>query len=56
MEEYPLWRIWSKKGTPIDELRNKWTYVDVMKALAIMDQEDDWECAVEGIQARDREN
>lgn len=40
--EYPLWRIWLKTGTAIDELR-KMTYIDVMKANAILDHKEDME-------------
>jgi hypothetical protein len=48
--EYPLWRIWTKKGTPLNELKYQWTYPDILKALAIMDMEDDYDCAIEGYQ------
>jgi len=32
-----VWRIWYEKGVPLDELRYKWTYPDLLKANAILD-------------------
>jgi hypothetical protein len=43
-QEYPLWRIWLKTGTPVHELR-KWLYIDVLKANAILDMKEDQEAA-----------
>ena len=48
-EEFLLWRIWQKKGVPLDELRNKWTYEDLLHANAVLDMDEDIEAAVDGL-------
>lgn len=53
--EFPLWRIWSEKGTSIEELRYKWTYPDVLKANAILDMQADFETGMNEIDRRDME-
>jgi len=35
---------------PLKELRWQWTYADVLKALAILDMDSDYDIAMEGIQ------
>jgi hypothetical protein len=44
--EYILWRIWKKTSIPIDELRYKWTYSDILKANALLDMDNDYESAM----------
>jgi hypothetical protein len=36
-EEFLVWRIWYEKGTPPHELRNEWTYEDLLKANSVLD-------------------
>jgi hypothetical protein len=44
-----IWRIWQEKGTPLDELRYKWTYEDLLHANAILDMSSDMNTAMEGL-------
>ena len=45
-QEWLLWRIWLKKGTPLNELKYDWTYIDLLKANALLDMEETNEIAV----------
>jgi hypothetical protein len=49
-EEYLIWRIWSSKKVPLQELRQEWTYKDLLKANAILDYEETYELAADGLQ------
>jgi hypothetical protein len=49
MNEYPLWRLWLSKGIPLQELRWNWTYPDILKANAVLDFQDDYELAIDGV-------
>lgn len=40
--------MWQKKAVPLDELRNKWTYEDLLHANAVLDMDEDIEAAVDG--------
>ncbi len=44
-----IWRVWQKKSVPLDELRQKWTYEDLLHANAVLDMEEDIEAAVDGL-------
>jgi hypothetical protein len=48
-----LWRVWSKKGTPLQELREEWTYPDLLKANAILEMEDAFETGMETLRAKE---
>jgi hypothetical protein len=52
--EYPIWRIWLEKGTPLNELRHSWTYEDLMYANAILDMQADTEMALDGLLETER--
>ena len=41
--------MWQKKQVPLDELRNRWTYEDLLHANAVLDMEEDTEAAVDGL-------
>jgi len=43
-----------KQGTPLDEIRERWTRQDVMKANAILDMQDDFELGLDGLTKDDR--
>jgi len=45
-----IWRIWQEKGTPLDELRYKWTYEDLLHATAVLDMDSDMRTALDGLQ------
>lgn len=44
--EYMIWRIWIEKGTPLDELKNKWTYPDLLKANDLLNMQSDYSNAI----------
>ena len=48
-DEFLIWRVWQKKGVPLDELRNRWTYEDLLHANAVLDMDEDIEAAVDGL-------
>ena len=52
--EMPLWRIWLETGTDIELIR-KWTYPDVLKALAVLDMRDEYRMAMDRLQYEDTE-
>lgn len=41
--------MWQKKCVPLDELRYKWTYEDLLHANAVLDMDEDIEAAVDGL-------
>lgn len=43
LSQYPIYRIWLKKGTPLNELNYEWTYEDIIKANAVLDMEQCYE-------------
>jgi hypothetical protein len=49
-----IWRIWQEKGTPLDEIRHKWTYEDVLHANAVLDMSSDMNTALDGLQEFER--
>jgi hypothetical protein len=55
-EEYPVMRVWEKSNftIPLDDLRYKWTYPDLMKALSSMDMSTSYDLAFEGQAEKDR--
>ena len=44
-----IWRIWQEKGTPLNELRDQWTYEDLLHANAVFDMSQDMNTAMEGL-------
>jgi hypothetical protein len=48
-EQYLIWRVWYEKGTPLAELRNKWTYEDLLHANAVLDMYADMNMAQDGL-------
>ena len=48
-DEFLIWRVWQRKSVPLDELRNRWTYEDLLHANAVLDMDDDLEAAVDGL-------
>jgi hypothetical protein len=47
--EYPIWRIWLAKNVPLNELRWEWTYEDILKANAMLDYQEAYDLAMEGM-------
>lgn len=41
--------MWREKGVPLDELRYRWTYEDLLHANAVLDMDADIEAAVDGL-------
>ena len=50
-----IWRIWLEKGTPLNEMKNEWTYVDLLKANALLDMMEDHRAVLEGVQEEQRQ-
>jgi len=46
-EEFPIWRVWLNTNEPLNEIRFNWTFIDVMKANALLDMQDDMKGAVD---------
>lgn len=44
-DEFLLWHIWKRSGVNLNELKNEWTYVDLLKAKAVLDMYDDYDAA-----------
>ncbi len=36
-ELFPIYRIWKETGTSLNEIKEQWTYEDVLNANAILD-------------------
>jgi hypothetical protein len=55
-EEYPIWRVWKEcnGSIPLDELRYKWTYPDLLKAMSVMDMYTSYDLAFEGHAEKER--
>lgn len=41
-EEYQLWRVWLEMKIPLNELKHKWTYSDLLKANDLLDMQADY--------------
>ena len=55
-EEFPLWRIWLKKSIPLNELRNEWTYPDILKANALLDMQEAYEMGLNQVSMEEVEH
>lgn len=44
---WPIWRLWNDKGIDLHKLKWEWTWVEVMEANAILDQQVDQKAAVD---------
>ena len=52
--EYPLWSIWLKKGVPLDELKYRWTYDDLLRSQAMIDMESAYDGAIHEMMSREK--
>jgi hypothetical protein len=48
--------VWYEKGTPLTELRDNWSYEDILHANAILDMYADMNTAQDGILEQERKN
>lgn len=52
-DEYLIWRIWKAKNISLSELKYEWSYVDLLKANAILDYQDDLELGYLALRERE---